>query len=71
MRFCENPACRCHVEIPNPPLTNTLRYVEANGKEVETRQHWLMAENGRKLALCSVCVNVGALINQLNDPTIV
>lgn len=70
MKFCENPACRCHVEVTDSGA-NALRYLEANGKEIETRRHWMMAENGKKLALCSVCVNVGALINQLNDPTVI
>ncbi len=69
MKFCDNEACRCHVDAPEG--RHELVYTEANGNEVCVKQ-FAVATKGKIsskkiLNLCSVCINVVALINKNYD----
>lgn len=64
MFFCDNPVCRCHVEVPDP-VSNRLRYREDNGSTVETsRFKVVIPEFKKELYFCSICINVVSLINK-------
>lgn len=65
VKFCENPACRCHMEVTESGH-NAMRYHEANGNVVETQRRIIQhASNNKTIALCSICANVITLINNL------
>ena len=66
MKFCENPVCPHHVDVPDykgcPP--NRLEYVTASGNRATTaRFKIILAESKKELYFCSTCVNVVSLIN--------
>jgi hypothetical protein len=64
-KFCDNAACRCHMEVTDSSL-NAMRYHEANGNVVEVRRRIIQhADNTNTIALCSICANVITLVNQL------
>lgn len=65
MKFCDNPLCRCHVEVPQGHHGH-LKYVEANGNEVTTSRHLFSTRSKKSWWFCSICANVVALVNGFN-----
>lgn len=63
--FCDNRLCRLHsVQIRGPEF-DVVRYVEANGKLVESKRKLIYNKNRRTIfALCEICAYVVAMINE-------
>lgn len=63
MKFCDNPVCAHHVEVPAG--MNRLRYITASGNDAETARFRIYLQDQRKsFYFCSTCVNVVALIQE-------